>query len=99
LQFLPQLPAIPQQLGFAAAAAALVYEQTREPVAALWAVDFLATQLRMVYWDDRSPRGEPLVGMFQACASLLYPAFKENVEALLPILWSGRYTHESARRS
>jgi hypothetical protein len=74
----------PQQLGFAAAAAALVYEQTHEPVAASWAVDFLTAQLRMVYWDDRSPRGEPLVGMFQACASLLYPAFKENVEALLP---------------
>jgi hypothetical protein len=46
----------------------------------------LAAQLRMAYWDDRSPSGEPLTGMFQACASLLYPAFKENVESLLP--WS-----------
>ncbi|MDQ2743111.1 MAG: hypothetical protein M3Z66_12565, partial [Chloroflexota bacterium] len=37
-----------------------------------------------VYWNDRSLRGDSITGMFQACASLLYPAFKENVESILP---------------
>lgn len=76
----------PQQLGFTAAAAALLSEQTDDLVAAAWARNLLATQLRMAYWDDRGPHGDPLTGMFQACASLLYPAFKENVESVLP--WS-----------
>lgn len=74
----------PQQLGFAAAAAAILSQRHEEPGMAELAGDLLAAQLRMVYWDDRSPSGEPLTGMFQACASLLYPAFKENVESLLP---------------
>jgi hypothetical protein len=74
----------PQQLGFGAAAAVLVAQETNARVAPGWANDLLGAQLRMVYWDDHSPNGEPLTGMFQACASLLYPAFKENVESILP---------------
>ncbi len=74
----------PQQLGFAAAAAALLSERRGDPALAALAEDLLATQLRMVYWDDRSVRGDSITGMFQACASLLYPAFKENVESILP---------------
>jgi len=74
----------PQQLCFAAAAAALLSEQRSDPALAALAEELLATQLRMVYWDDRSVRGDSITGMFQACASLLYPAFKENVESILP---------------
>ncbi|MGI8828082.1 MAG: hypothetical protein ACR2JC_21120 [Chloroflexota bacterium] len=74
----------PQQLGFAAAAATLVAQETGDSAAETWARDLLAAQLRMMYWDDRSTRGAPLTGMFQGCASLLYPAFKENVESVLP---------------
>ncbi|MDQ2743595.1 MAG: hypothetical protein M3Z66_15060 [Chloroflexota bacterium] len=74
----------PQQLGFAAAAAAEISRQRGDTVMRVLAENLLAAQLRMAYWDDRSPRGHSINGMFQACASLLYPAFKENVESLLP---------------
>lgn len=74
----------PQQLGFAAAAAALLAEETGDSTAAAWVRDLLAAQLRMTYWDDHSASGDSLTGMFQGCASLLYPAFKENVESILP---------------
>ncbi len=74
----------PQQLGFAAAAAALLSSQRDDPVMAALAQDFLSAQLRMVYWCERSSCGNSITGMFQACASLLYPAFKENVESILP---------------
>lgn len=68
----------PQQLAFAAAAAALLGERSL-------ANDFLNAQLRQLYWFADPGAGEADVrGMFQACASLLYPAFKENVEAILP---------------
>lgn len=67
-----------QQLAFAAAAAA----QLGEPELAQ---DFLYAQFRQAYWFGDPGAGEADVrGMFQACASLLYPAFKENVEAILP---------------
>lgn len=74
----------PQQLGFGAAAAALLAEETGDNEGVTRVSDLLAAQLRMVYWDDHAPTGESLTGMFQACASLLYPAFKENVESILP---------------
>lgn len=68
----------PQQLSFAAAAAALLGERAM-------ALDFLHAQLRQLYWFADPGSGDADVrGMFQACASLLYPAFKENVEAILP---------------
>jgi len=74
----------PQQLGFAAAAATLLSKRRGDPAMVALAENLLATQLRMVYWNDRSVRGDSITGMFQACASLLYPAFKENVESILP---------------
>jgi hypothetical protein len=68
----------PQQLAFAAAAAAILGEIQL-------ASDFLHAQLRQAYWfGDPGADGADVRGMFQACASLLYPAFKENVEAILP---------------
>jgi hypothetical protein len=74
----------PQQLGFAAAAATLLSQRGEHPTMRALAENLLATQLRMVYWSDRSTNGNSITGMFQACASLLYPAFKENVESILP---------------
>ena len=48
----------------------------------------LYEQLRLLYWySDPSQKTHDMRGMFQACASILYPAFKENVEAILP--WTG----------
>jgi hypothetical protein len=48
----------------------------------------LYQQLRMFYWySDPSQRSHDIRGMVQAAASILYPAFKENVEAILP--WTG----------
>ena len=44
-----------------------------------WRDDFLRMLLMMLYRDA------PFTGMFQACGALLYPAFKENVETLLPL--------------
>jgi hypothetical protein len=71
----------PQELGYGALAAAelgmsdaaryLIYEQ-----------------LRLLYWySDPSQKTHDIRGMFQACASILYPAFKENVESILS--WTG----------
>lgn len=48
----------------------------------------LYEQLRMFYWySDPSQKAHDIRGMVQAAASILYPAFKENVEAILP--WTG----------
>jgi hypothetical protein len=50
----------------------------------------------MLYWDEdpeAERNGYAVRGMFEACASILYPAFKENIEAILPwtvLLRSGR---------
>ena len=42
----------------------------------------------MFYWySDPSQKTHDIRGMVQAAASILYPAFKENVEAILP--WTG----------
>src|SRR2546426_8644105 len=43
----------------------------------------LYQQLRMFYWySDPSQKSHDVRGMVQAAASILYPAFKENVEAI-----------------
>lgn len=70
----------PQQLSFAAAAAAFLGHDQM-------ARDFVNLSLRMGYWgkDPAVPFYDPR-GMFQACASLCYPAYKENVEVIWP--WS-----------
>jgi hypothetical protein len=71
----------PQELAYGALAAAelgMVEE----------AKYLLYEQLRMFYWySDSSQKNHDIRGMVQAAASILYPAFKENVEAILP--WTG----------
>lgn len=71
----------PQELAFGALAAT----ELGMPDAARY---LLYEQLRMLYWySDPSQKTHDIRGMFQAAASILYPAFKENVEAILP--WTG----------
>ena len=71
----------PQELGYAALAAAEL--KMRDASAYL-----LSQQLRMFYWySDPTQSSHDIRGMVQAAASILYPAFKENVEAILP--WTG----------
>ena len=71
----------PQELAYGALAAA----ELGMPDAARY---LLYEQLRLLYWySDPSQKTHDIRGMFQACASILYPAFKENVEAILP--WTG----------
>src|SRR4029077_4429900 len=71
----------PQELAYGALAAAalgMAYE----------AKYLLYEQFRMFYWySDPSQKSHDIRGMVQAAASILYPAFKENVEAILP--WTG----------
>ncbi len=81
-----QLTHEPQQLSFAAASAAYLAKVGVDSPA-FWkttAENFIDLSLRMGYWsaDPAVPFYDPR-GMFQACASLCYPAFKENVETLL----------------
>jgi hypothetical protein len=71
----------PQELAYGALAAAEL-GMMRE------AEYLLYQQLRMFYWySDRSQKSHDIRGMVQAAASILYPAFKENVESILP--WTG----------
>ncbi|MCZ7573445.1 MAG: hypothetical protein M5U01_33260 [Ardenticatenaceae bacterium] len=76
----------PQQLAFGAAAAAILARDGDQEMATL--ADRLAhAQVRMVYWHEDPyalAQGYRVRGLFQACASLLDPAFKEEVEAILP---------------
>jgi len=77
-----QLTHEPQQLTFAAAAAR--YLRRIDPQWADTATDFIYLLLRIGYWgkDPVATFYDPR-GMFQACASLAYPAYKENVESLI----------------
>jgi hypothetical protein len=71
----------PQELAYGALAAAEL--GMREEAKYL-----LYEQLRMFYWySDPNQKNHDIRGMVQAAASILYPAFKENVEAILP--WTG----------
>lgn len=71
----------PQELAYGALAAAELGLHDK-------AIYLLYEQLRMFYWySDPSQRSHDVRGMVQAAASILYPAFKENVEAILP--WTG----------
>jgi hypothetical protein len=71
----------PQELAYGALAAA----ELGMPEEAKY---LLYEQLRMFYWySDPSQKSHDVRGMVQAAASILYPAFKENVEAVLP--WTG----------
>jgi hypothetical protein len=71
----------PQELAYGALAAAELDMRTECHY-------LLYEQLRMFYWfSDPSQKSHEIRGMVQAAASILYPAFKENVEAILP--WTG----------
>ncbi|HEY2351930.1 MAG TPA: hypothetical protein VGH83_05435 [Candidatus Acidoferrum sp.] len=71
----------PQELAYGALAAAQLGMQAE-------ARYLLYEELRMFYWySDPSQKSHEIRGMVQAAASILYPAFKENVEAILP--WTG----------
>ncbi|MEW6227929.1 MAG: hypothetical protein AB1700_07530, partial [Bacillota bacterium] len=79
----------PQQLAFGALAAHELSSLLGDFSLARISQDLVRAQLRMVYWYDdlaRSRGAYHTRGLFQACASLLYPAFKENVESILPWL-------------
>jgi hypothetical protein len=68
----------PQELAYGALAAADLGMQDE-------AKYLIYEQLRMFYWySDPSQKAHDIRGMVQAAASILYPAFKENVEAILP---------------
>jgi hypothetical protein len=71
----------PQELAYGALAAAELGMQAECKY-------LLYEQLRMFYWfSDPRQKSHEIRGMVQAAASILYPAFKENVEAILP--WTG----------
>lgn len=71
----------PQELAYGALAAADLGMRKE-------AEYLLYEQLRMFYWySDQSQKTHDIRGMVQAAASILYPAFKENIEAILP--WTG----------
>jgi hypothetical protein len=84
----------PQQLGFAAAAALALFKETEEIFWKNWAWEFFAQELRMFYWyTDPSLEKEigcDCAGMVRSFPSKIYPvvkhnpAFKENVESVLP---------------
>ncbi|TAM80272.1 MAG: hypothetical protein EPN47_16065 [Acidobacteria bacterium] len=74
-------------------AASLFHEPQELAFGALAALDLglqesarylLYEQLRMFYWYGDPSQKHDIRGMVQAAASILYPAFKENVEAMLP---------------
>ncbi len=71
----------PQELAYGALAAAELGLRDE-------ATYLLYEELRMFYWcSDPSQKSHDVRGMVQAAASILYPAFKENVEEILP--WTG----------
>jgi len=77
----------PQQLSFAAAAAFFLHSHAApENAVSNWLLmgrDFVNLSLRMGYWGkDPAVPFYDVRGMFQACASLCYPAYKENVEVI-----------------
>ncbi|MDI7246112.1 MAG: hypothetical protein QME92_01380 [Bacillota bacterium] len=79
----------PQQFAFGALAAFELSSLLGDPSLARISHDLIRAELRMLYWYDdlaRSRGAYHTRGLFQACASILYPAFKENVESVLPWL-------------
>lgn len=101
LQRIHQLPSAmlthePQQLGFGAAAAGYLADHGYGDPARMIAGDLVGLSLRMGYWaaDPAVTFYDPR-GMFQACASLSYPAYKENIETLMawPALLADERNH------
>ncbi len=76
----------PQFFSFAALAAHHLYRILHEKTYITYTRDFLNAELKMMYWY--ADKTEPVMlhyntkGLFRACPP--YPAFKENVEAILP---------------
>ena len=77
----------PQELAFGSLAAGLLAEAAGPGEWLRIARHLVDAQLRMAYWYSDPvglEAGYDIRGGFQACAGLLYPAFKENVESFLP---------------
>ena len=77
----------PQELAFGSLAAGLLAEGDGSGEWLPVARHLVDAQLRMAYWYSDPvglKAGYDIRGGFQACAGLLYPAFKENVESVLP---------------
>ncbi|MDQ6710143.1 MAG: hypothetical protein M3Z11_06255 [Candidatus Dormibacteraeota bacterium] len=77
----------PQELAFGSLAAGLLAESDRAGEWLTIGRHLVDAQLRMAYWYSDPiglQAGYDIRGGFQACAGLLYPAFKENVESVLP---------------
>jgi hypothetical protein len=80
----------PQELAFGSLAAGLLAEPGEAGEWLRLGKHLVDAQLRMAYWYSDPvglKAGYDIRGGFQACAGLLYPAFKENVESILP--WMG----------
>jgi hypothetical protein len=91
----------PQQLSFGAAAAMYLAHSGEFGSDERWhqmAADLVRLSLRMGYWgSDPAVPFYDARGMFQACASLCYPAYKENIETLLP--WSELLREDNHERT
>ncbi len=77
----------PQELAFGSLAAGLLADGDRTGEWLTIGRHLVDAQLRMAYWYSDPvglQAGYDIRGGFQACAGLLYPAFKENVESVLP---------------
>lgn len=76
----------PQFFSFAALAAYHLYRLLHEEAYLKYTRDFLNAELKMMYWyDDKTEQAMShynTKGLFRACPP--YPAFKENIEAVLP---------------
>lgn len=76
----------PQELAFGSLAAGLMAEIEKPGEWLVVARHLVDAQLRMAYWYSDPAglgAGYDIRGGFQACAGLLYPALKENVESVL----------------
>ncbi len=76
----------PQFFSFAALAAHNLYRLLHEETYLRYTRDFLNAELKMMYWyDDKTERAMSnynTKGLFRACPP--YPAYKENIEAVVP---------------
>lgn len=70
----------PQQLAWSAKAANNLRKVVSEEPYKSWRDDFMNLLLMTMY------RTEECCGLFQACGGLMYPAFRENVECIEPIM-------------
>jgi hypothetical protein len=69
------------QLSLAAFAAHSLEQLMDDHSMRTWRDDFVRMLLLSMY------RSRKCAGLFQACAGIMYPAFKENIEAVEPLSW------------